>query len=173
VSLLDRFRRRPHPGGVVCYLRENGPIAYELSLLGEDPRERIEAMFDTGLTWYWSTASDPDWIELTRWSMAAFVTARGSADSLLIVGVEPPESHGEIAAGLPEWGRQFTTEDPSPLQMVVHRSRDGVDRVFVAQQTPDHMRQLLQAWSIDRAKAERRAYARLKDGTLEALLARL
>jgi hypothetical protein len=57
--------------------------------------------------------------------------------------------------------------------MVVHRSRDGADRVFVAQQTPDHIRQLLQAWNIDRAKAERRAYARLKDGALEALLARL
>jgi hypothetical protein len=46
-----------------------------------------------------------------------------------------------------------------------------VDRVFVAQQTPDHMRQLLQAWNIDRAKAERRAYARLRDQSLEALLA--
>jgi hypothetical protein len=171
VSLLDRFRRQPYPGGVVCYLRENGPIAYELSLFGDDPRERIEAMFETGLTWYWSTASDPDWIELTRWSMAAFVTARRSADSLLIAGVEPRESAGEIAHGLREWGRQFTTEDPSPLQMVVHRSRDGVDRVFVAQQTPDHMRQLLQAWNIDRAKAERRAYARLRDQSLEALLA--
>ena len=104
--------------------------------------------------------------------MAAFVTARAAADSLLVVGVEPRELHGEIAAGLPDWGRQFTTEDPSPLQMVVHRSRDGVDRVFVAQQTPDHLRQLLQAWNIDRAKAERRAYARLKDGALEALLQR-
>jgi hypothetical protein len=172
VSLLDRFRRRPYPGGVVCYIRENGPIAYELSLLSDDARERIEAMFDTGLTWYWSTASDPDWIELTRWSMAAFVTARGSAASLFIVGVEPRETPGEIAAGLPEWGRQFTTEDPSPLQMVVHRSRDGIDRVFVAQQTPDHLRQLLQAWNIDRATAERRAYARLRDQSLEALLAR-
>jgi hypothetical protein len=33
------------------------------------------------------------------------------------------------------------------------------------------MRQLLQAWNIDRAKAERRAYARLRDQSLEALLA--
>jgi hypothetical protein len=174
-SLLDRFRRRSHPGGVVCYLRENGPIAYELSLFGDETRDRVEAMFETGLAWYWSSAPDraqrsAEWIELTRWSMAAFNGARASAATLAIVGTEPRDSLGDIAADLAAWGRQFATDHPSPLQIVIHRSGDTVEHVFVAQQAPEHIRGLLQAWAIDRARADRRAYARLRDQSLEALV---
>ena len=159
----------------MCYLRENGPIAYELSLFGEDARERVEAMFETGLAWYWSSASDRaqpngEWIELTRWSMAAFVGARASAATLVVVGMEPRDSPGDIAADLGGWGRQFATDHPSPLQIVIHRSGDAIEHVFVAQQAPEHIRSLLQAWGIDRARADRRAYARLRDRSLEALV---
>jgi hypothetical protein len=43
------------------------------------------------------------------------------------------------------------------------------DRVFVAQQPPEAVRELLQAWGIDRGKAERRAYARLRGESLEEI----
>jgi hypothetical protein len=45
--------------------------------------------------------------------------------------------------------------------------------VFVAQQAPENIRALLQAWGIDRARADRRAYARLREQSLEAIVAGL
>jgi hypothetical protein len=181
-SLLDRFRRPRRPAGVACYLRENGPIAYELALFGEDARERIEAMFETGLAWYWSNMTKGDasavgeWIELTRWSMAALQRDLGGlsgAVTLLLVGIEPRQSHADIGVDLAGWGREFAVESPSPLQMVIHRSSAGLELVFVAQQAPENIRTLLQAWGIDRARADRRAYARLREQSLEAIVAGL
>ncbi|HWK08983.1 MAG TPA: hypothetical protein VNR64_02955, partial [Vicinamibacterales bacterium] len=48
-KLTGRRRRTP----LVCYLRENGPLAYEVPLFGDDPRAAIDAMLATGLAWYW------------------------------------------------------------------------------------------------------------------------
>jgi len=52
---LSRFRRRNSGRAtLVCYLRENGPIAYGTDVFGTDPRERVDAMLSTDLTWYWA-----------------------------------------------------------------------------------------------------------------------
>ena len=42
--------------------------------------------------------------------------------------------------------------------------------LFVAQQPPESIRTMLQAWGIDRDKAERRSYARLHGTALEDLI---
>ena len=181
--LLDRFggsRRRQT--GVACYLRENGPIAYELSLFAESPRDRVDAMFETGLSWHWTTErsgnrSEPaEWIELTRWSMAALLADIASAEGTrgtVIVGIEQQEARPDLARDLVEWGRRFATDERSPMHVLVDRSDGQPDRVFVAQQPPESVRALLQAWGIDRARAARRAYPRLRERSLESVVDRI
>jgi hypothetical protein len=178
--LFDRFRRaRRRPAGTICYLRENGPIAYELTLFGESARERLEAMFDTGLSWYWRTEKDAshaesgEWIELTRWSMAALLAEIGDAARMLIVGIEPQDARTDLARDIVLWSRRFATDERSPLQIVVHHGSANQEHVFVAQQPSERVRALLQAWGIDRARAERRAYPRLHDQSLESVMEKL
>ena len=50
------FRRRLRRAAVVCYLRENGPIAYELDLFSGDARERADAMMSEEIFWIWKGA---------------------------------------------------------------------------------------------------------------------
>jgi hypothetical protein len=180
---LDQFLgQRRRQVEVACYLRENGPIAYELSLFADNAREPVEAMFETGLTWYWTKldvrggTEPPEWIELTRWSMAALLgdlAPPASEGRTLVIGIEPQESRSDIARDLVGWGGRFVTDDQSPLVVVIHQAGGRSERVFVAQQPPEPVLTLLHAWGIDRTKAVRRAYARLRDDSLESLVARL
>jgi len=180
---LDRIRPRNRPRvPLVCYLRENGPIAYGTSLFAQDPRDRADAMLSTGLTWYWkSIGPEPvarDWTGLTRWSLAALLEDLAAEQSgvkphvLLIAideaGEESPEdmSDGRVAA----WMRGFAAAAEGPLHAAVSRPGKDGELLFVAQQPPESVRNLLQAWGIDRDKAERRAYARLHGTALEDLI---
>lgn len=153
----------------MCYLRENGPIAYELPLFAPEPRPAVEAMLETGLAWYWrpeGADAAGEWTHLSRWSLAAYLgdLERGG---VLTTGVDaadaPPNAVDAIVAG---WLRGFASEGASPAHVVVQH-RPPADRLFVAQQPIEPVRELLQAWGIDRAKATRRAYARLRGETLE------
>ena len=57
------------------------------------------------------------------------------------------------------------------LRWQVNRGSAGWgDLLFVAQQPPESVRTLLQAWGIDRDRAERRSYARLHGTALEDLI---
>ena len=164
-KLTGRRRRTP----LVCYLRENGPLAYEVPLFGDDPRAAIDAMLATGLAWYWraGTASGPaEWTQLTRWSLGAFLTDLDRGD-VLAVGIDPSDAPaGTIDHAVAAWLLPFCAEQPGPAHVFIGRTATR-DRVFVAQQPPEVVRELLQAWGIDRAKAVRRAYARLRGETLE------
>ena len=75
----------------MCYLRENGPIAYELSLFPNNARAAIESMLSTGFAWYWCVAASAsgsrEWTQLTRWSLGAFLPDLERAD-VFAVGVE-------------------------------------------------------------------------------------
>lgn len=167
---------------LVCYLRENGPIAYAAELLSQDPRERADAMFSTGLSWFWKTVGPPtvarDWTSLTRWSLAALLSDLAIEDDslkphILVIGVDeeghesPEEMTDRRVAG---WMRGFAAAGDSPLHAVVSRPGTAGELLFVAQQPPESIRNLLQAWGIDRDKAERRAYARLHGNALEDLV---
>jgi hypothetical protein len=47
VTILQRlFGARSRRRSVVCYLRENGPIAYELDIFTSAARERADAKMD-------------------------------------------------------------------------------------------------------------------------------
>jgi len=95
---LDRFKGRNRSRApLVCYLRENGPIAYGAELFGQDPRERADAMFATGLSWFWKAAGPAaiarDWTSLTRWSLAALladlaIEQGGARPDILVIGIE-------------------------------------------------------------------------------------
>jgi ribosomal protein L12E/L44/L45/RPP1/RPP2 len=178
---LGRFRTRPKARAtLVCYLRENGPIAYGTDLFGADARDRADAMLSTGLTWYWKTSGHEaiarDWTHLTRWSLAALLEDLeaehdGVKPHVLLVAVEghdAPEdvSDAIVAASM----RAFGTASSGPLHAVVSRPGPAGDLLFVAQQPPESIRNMLQAWGIDRDKAERRAYARLHGTALEDLI---
>ncbi len=179
--LLRRLRGRGRSDApLVCYLRENGPIAYTLTLFDPDPRPRVDAMLDSGLTWYWrsvSTSADAgdarEWTHLTRWSMAALLTDLAGTQSdgtraVAIVGIDAADAPTDVSDDhVASWVRGFVSDTRGPLHIVI---RARPDIVFVAQQPPEPVRELLYAWGIDRAKAERRSYARLDGRSLETWL---
>lgn len=180
---LDRIRPRNRPRApLVCYLRENGPIAYGTSLFAHDPRDRADAMLSTGLTWYWKAVGPEaiarDWTSLTRWSLAALLEdlaaeQGGVKPHILLIalddaGEESPEDTTDVRVAA--WLRRFGTAAEGPLHVAVSRTGSDGELVFVAQQPPESVRNLLQAWGIDRDKAERRAYARLHGTALEDLI---
>ena len=97
---------------LVCYLRENGPIAYRADLFAQDARGRAEAMLATGLAWYWKTAGTTaiarDWTELSRWSLAALLADLAAVDTphVLVIAVEPQDSADEMTdARVANWTR--------------------------------------------------------------------
>jgi hypothetical protein len=167
-SLWQRLTGRAGRAPLVCYLRENGPIAYELPIFSPDARAAVEAMLGTGLAWYWRpiAAATADWTQLTRWSLAAFLPDL-DAEGVYAVGIEQADAPaGAVDRDVAGWLRPFCAEQPGPVHVFIHRTRHA-DRVFVEQQPAEAIRDLLQAWGIDRARAERRAYARLKAESLE------
>ena len=182
---LDRFHRRNSARStLVCYLRENGPIAYGTDVFGIDPRERADAMLATDLTWYWKTSSGAhaltrDWTHLTRWSLAALLAdlaaeQDGLKPHVLVIAVEGEDSPEDVTdRRVSQWLKGFGAAAPAPLHAVVSRPGPGGDLLFVAQQPPESIRHMLQAWGIDRDKAERRSYARLHGTALEDLIGSL
>ena len=167
---------------LVCYLRENGPIAYGTDVFGDDPRERVEAMLaSTELTWYWKTSGPDsiarDWTHLTRWSLAALLQDltthhNGLRPHVFVIGVDDTAHDGpeEVTdARVAGWIRGFSNAAGGPLHAVVSRPAADGDLFFVAQQPPEIVRTLLQAWGIGRDKAQRVAYARLRGRALEDL----
>lgn len=175
--LWDIFRRgarEPKPGVPVCFLRENGPIAYQLTLFPPGARDRADAILGSDLSWYWRSSAR-EWTALSRWSLGALLedVASPQAD-VLIVGIASADApaHTEDAV-VASWMKAFAADAPGPLHVVIHH-RSGVPAlVFVAQHPLETVRALLHAWSIDRDRAERRAYARLGDASLEAVARRL
>jgi hypothetical protein len=175
---LNPFRPRRAP--LVCYLRENGPIAYGTDLFDRAPRDRAEAMLDTGLTWYWKTSGPAaparDWTGLTRWSLAALLgdlaaEADGLKPHVVVVALDGGDSPENISDALiAGWIRGFAAAAPAPLQALVRRPGPSGDLLFVAQQPPESIRNLLQAWGIDRDRAQRRSYARLQGAALEDVI---
>ena len=179
--LLRHLRGKPGTrAALVCYLRENGPIAYAVELFAHDPRERAEAMLETGLAWYWKTIGAGeiarDWTELSRWSLAALLAdlsavRDGLEPRVLAVAVDPQDSAAEMTdARVAAWMRGFNGAAAQPLHAVVSHPAPGGDLVFVAQQPPESIRTLLHGWGIDRDKATRRAYARLNGTALEDVI---
>jgi hypothetical protein len=180
---LARFvRGRKARAPLVCYLRENGPIAYAADIFGADPRERADAMFAAELTWYWKTTRPGsiarEWTSLTRWSLAALLADLAVRDTgveprLLVIGVGDAgrDSRDEVTdARVAEWMRGFAAAADSPAHAVVVHGAPGGTLLFVAQQPPESVRALLQAWGISRDTAERKAYARLHGQSLEDLI---
>jgi hypothetical protein len=182
--LLRRFPRFGRGGaGLVCYLRENGPIAYESDVLGRDPRERAGALLATDLAWYWRTMVSSggirEWTRLTAWSLAALLADISHANgfvlpALMLIGVDAGDAPTEVDDGrATQWVRRFDAGADRPLHAVIARHPPDPELLFVAQHPPDGVVQLLQAWGIDRDRADRQAYARLRERSLAALARRL
>ncbi len=167
----------------MCYLRENGPIAYESDVLGRDPRERAGALLATDLAWYWRTMGTVggvrEWTRLTAWSLAALLADVSHAygvvpPPLVLIGLDGGDAPSEVEDGrATQWMRRFDGGADRPLHAVIARHAPDPELLFVAQHPPDGVVQLLQAWGIDRDRADRQAYARLRDRSLTALAQRL
>jgi hypothetical protein len=99
-------------------------------------------------------------------ALLADLTAPDTGDTeVTIVGIDSADAPTALSDDhVARWAREFASDSPGPLHVVVRRPPD---LVFVAQQPPEAVRDLLYAWGIDRAKAERRAYARLETRSLE------
>ena len=180
-GFLRRFRRSQGTGvPCACYLRENGPIAYALEIFGHAPRDRAGVLVATDLAWYWRTIARDgaarEWTQLTSWSLAALLgdlaTAhRGAEGSLVLIGIDLRDAPSEVSdARAASWMKGFDRGAAAPLHAVAARpASSGRDLLFVAQHPPEPVRALLQAWGIDRDRAERQAYARLRERSLDAL----
>ena len=168
-QLLKRSGRSR--GGVACYLRENGPIAYELDLFSTNPRERTEAMLSSGLDWSWWSPSR-DWTELTRVSLSAFLADIASGD-ILLAGTEGDAPHHSLDnAIVKDWIKRFSRLQPSPLAALIS-VRSGKELLYVQQHASDLVNRLLESWGLDKGSAERRSYARLGPLGLESIGERL
>lgn len=154
---------------MVCYLRENGPVAYELDLFDDSPRERVDAMLASGLSWAWESGTR-GWTHLTRISLSAFLAdVSGGA---VIVGTQgdlPTDVTGDVVK---EWIRHFSRTQPTPLAVVINAA-SSQQLLFVQQHAPDPVNALLDAWGVDKGAAVRKAYPRLGASTLEAIGERL
>lgn len=164
--LFGQGRKRP----VACYLRENGPIAYELDLFGTTPRERADAMISSELSWAWKSASR-EWTELTRISLSAFL-ADLATGKVMLTGTEEDSPVDLSDAMVKDWIRHFSRLQPSPLAAVINAA-DSRQLLFVQQHASDPVNRLLETWDLDKAAAQRKSYARLGPASLEALADRL
>lgn len=162
-------RRRPR-GAVVCYLRENGPIAYELDLFTSAPRERADAMIASDLTWTWRNLGR-DWTQLTRVSLSAFLSDLATGDVLLLgTEGEPPPDLGNAAVS--DWLRRFSRIQASPVAALISVG-GGRQLLYVQQHATDSVNSLLGTWGLDKGSAERQSYARLGADSLESAADRL
>jgi hypothetical protein len=153
----------------VCYLRENGPIAYELDLFETSPRERVDAMLASELSWAWKSGTR-DWTHLTRISQSAFLA--DLATGALMVGTEGELPTQVTQRAVKDWIRRFSRTHPTTLSAVV--SVAGTQQLlFVQQHASDAVNSLLDAWGLDKRAAGRKAYPRLGTSTLEAIAERL
>jgi hypothetical protein len=168
--LQQLWTRRRARRAVVCFLRENGPIAYELDLFASAPRERADAMMSSDLTWTWRHAAR-DWTQLTRVSLSAFLSDLAAGDVLLLgTEGEPPHDLGNTAVS--DWLRRFSRLQPSPVAALIS-VQNGRQLLYVQQNTTESVNRLLDAWGLDKGSAERQSYARLGPASLEAVADRL
>lgn len=164
--LLQRLfpGKRTRKSAVTCYLRENGPIAYELDIFTSAPRDRADAMMSSALSWAWKSGNR-EWTELTRISLSAFL-----AD--VLSGVRLVAAEGELPmhvtdALVTEWIRKFSRLQPGPMAAFISITTDR-QLLFVQQQATEAVNELLANWGIDKGSAERKSYARLGAASLEA-----
>jgi hypothetical protein len=150
-------------------LRENGPIAYELALFGDNPRERADAMMSGELSWAWKSGAR-EWTHLTRISLSAFLADLPSG--VLLVAAEsdlPTEVSDAVVA---DWIHRFCRIQEVPLVGVISVT-PARQILFVQQHATDPVNGLLDAWGLDKGAAARKSYARLGPASLEALAEKL
>jgi hypothetical protein len=163
------FGGRTRKSVFTCFLRENGPIAYELDLFSAAPRERADAMMSSPLNWAWKSGTR-EWTHLTRISLSAFLADVASGALLVATESELPVdvTDGMVA----DWIRRFSRVQPVPLAAVINVTA-GRQLLFVQQHATDAVNDLLAEWGLDKGAAERKSYARLGDSSLEALVQKL
>jgi hypothetical protein len=169
-AFLHRFfgpRRRRSV--FTCYLRENGPIAYELDLFGAEPRDRADAMMAGELSWAWKSGTR-EWTHLTRISLSAFLADLPAGVLLVATDAELPTEVSD--AGVAEWIRRFARLQDVPLAAVIHVTPDR-QLVFVQQHATESVNRLLDEWGLDKGAAARKSYARLGPASLESIADKL
>jgi hypothetical protein len=174
-ALLQRFFGPKGPGRprrkttFTCYLRENGPIAYELDLFEAAPRDRADAMMSSELSWAWKSGTR-EWTHLTRISLSAFLLDAPAGVVVIAVEGELPT---EVSDSLvKDWIKRFSRIQPTPLAAVINVT-DSQQLLFVQQHATDAVNGLLEAWGLDKGAAVRKAYPRLGPATLESVADRL
>jgi hypothetical protein len=171
--------RSPRRAPVTCYLRENGPLAYQLDLFGDTPRDAAETLLSSGLAWAW-TSGTREWTHLTRISLSAFLAdLPGGALLVAVEGELPTHLTGDVVK---DWVRRFCRIEPVPLAVAIsatpapdpkRRNSPGQQLVFVQQHASAPVNALLDALHLDRRAAARSAYARLGPSSLESIAERL
>lgn len=164
-AFLQRLFRRRTQSAFTCYLRENGPIAYELDLLGAEPRERAEAMMAGELSWAWKSGTR-EWTHLTRISLSAFLADLRAGVLLVASDAELPRELSD--AGIAEWMRRFARLQDVPLAAVIQVMPDR-QLLFVQQHAREPVNRLLGDWGLDKGAAVRMSYVRLGPASLESI----
>jgi hypothetical protein len=160
--------RRPRPV-FACYLRENGPIAYELDLFGASPRDRADAMMSGELSWAWKSGVR-EWTHLTRISLSAFLGDLPAGVVLIATEADMPTEVSDRRVA--DWIRGFCRIQDVPLVAVINVTPDR-QVLFVQQHATEPVNRLLDAWGLDKGAAGRKSYARLGPASLEAIADKL
>ena len=171
-SLLSRVfgtGQRARRGTVTCYLRENGPIGYQLELFGTVPRATVETLTNSGLSWAWKSGAR-EWTHLTPVSLSALLAdLPGGA---LIIGLEGEVPTQVTSHIVKAWVRRFCRAEPVPLAIAISVT-PSPQIVFVQQHASATVNALLAALHLDRDAALRSAYHRLGAASLESVAERL
>lgn len=152
-----------------CYLRENGPIAYELALFDAAPREAAERLLSAELAWAWKSGTR-EWTHLTRISLSAFLA--DSTAGVLLVGVDGELPTHLTDATIRDWLRRFCRVQPGPVAAAISVT-PARQLVFVQQHASDAVNRMLETLGLDKSAAVRKAYPRLGTDTLESIGDRL
>jgi hypothetical protein len=138
-------------------------------MFGEMARVQAETLMDSGFSWVWKSATR-EWTELTRISLSAILgDLAGGALIVGLAGELPTQVTDEM---MKDWMRRFCRAEPVPVTMVFSVTPDR-QIVFVQQHASEQVTALLDAFHLDRNAAQRSAYPRLGQASLESIAERL
>lgn len=182
---------------LTVYLRENGPICYEVEVLPMNDRQSLDKwtseLFDIKLTWYWESGRARPKVKHSQYSYLPefrpptildistkeiFLDDLSERDVdeyarfIVIFGVDsnsqtPISDVTHLKSAL----REFLTLERSQIRIIIIQIGDSPwENVFVPHRPAQPVKQVLRKWGIDESLIRRkRSYEELYNAKLELL----
>jgi hypothetical protein len=183
---------------LVAYLRNQGPICYEMQILNIEYRSSLELitqqLLGSGLLWYWRSSrsyesadaykdlnlpEERPLTQLTPGSASSLVEdfseldIDGQGRFIAIFGLDQNSvSRGLDTLGLQSALNNFLQREQGPIRVVVIRIGDMRPQyIFVPHYPIEAVGELLENWGITSTKVEKeRPYKKLNEAKLESVI---